>query len=84
MSHGTLGMQSRNDANALLIDCVRRRSFLLLPPTRVGPDNEGALRFSADREDTLDPVKEGENPDDDGDGTKVNPLAADGESLPPR
>jgi len=31
VSHGTLGMQSRNEAKALLIDCVLRLSFLLLP-----------------------------------------------------
>lgn len=31
VSQGTLGMQSRSEEKALLIDCVRRRSFLLLP-----------------------------------------------------
>jgi len=33
VSQGTLGMQSRSEEKALLIDCVRRRSFLLLPGT---------------------------------------------------
>lgn len=31
VSQGTLGIQSRNEAKALLIDCVLLRSFLLLP-----------------------------------------------------
>ena len=31
MSQGTLGMQSRRLAKALLMDCVRRRSFLFEP-----------------------------------------------------
>ena len=31
VSQGTLGMQSRSEEKALLIDWVRRRSFLLLP-----------------------------------------------------
>ena len=31
VSQGTLGIQSRNDAKALLMDWVLRRSFLLLP-----------------------------------------------------
>ena len=31
VSQGTLGMQSLSEAKALLIDWVRRRSFLLLP-----------------------------------------------------
>ena len=51
MSQGTLGMQSRRLAKALLMDCVRRRSFLFEP----GPPECSTNKLSFfDEEDVSD------------------------------
>ena len=42
VSVGTLGMQSRREANALFIDWVRLLSFLLLPPITIVLDADVA------------------------------------------
>jgi len=63
VSHGTLGMQSRRLAKALLIDCVRLRSFLLLPVFRGPPQGPPTEEAAATTEDELEDEDAGADDD---------------------
>ena len=78
MSQGTLGMQSRRLAKALLMDCVRRRSFLFDPgPTPTPECSTSKLSFFGVKDDDDEDFFDEDEDDDEFGVSLVRSAAAE-------